>query len=319
MLKTHPVVAAEKENLHPRNLHRGRYDFKILLKTAPELSNFIKINKFGSETIDFSDSQAVLALNKAVLQHYYEIKEWNFPKGFLCPPIPGRADYIHYAADLLSSTNGGKIPDGNKIKVLDIGMGANCVYPLLGSRIYAWNFIGTDIDPVSIESARRIISSNGLDQKIQCRHQIVSSHTFKGIFDKDEKFDLTICNPPFHVSAEKAQAGSMLKWKNLGIAKHKSEVLNFGGQNAELWCPGGEAAFITRMISESKAFGTNCCWFTSLVSKKENLPQLYNALERVGARAVKTIDMAQGQKVSRVLAWSFFTKPEVDYWKTARW
>jgi len=319
MLKKYPADATEKENLHPRNLHRGRYDFELLLKTAPKLSNFLKINKFGYETIDFSNRQAVLALNKAVIQHYYGIKEWDFPSGFLCPPIPGRADYIHYAADLLDSTNGGMLTDGNKIRVLDIGMGANCVYPLLGSRIYDWNFIGTDIDPVSIESAQRIISYNGLDQKIQCRQQIETTHIFEGIFDKKEKFDLTICNPPFHVSAEKAQAGSILKWKNLGITKHKFEVLNFGGKNAELWCPGGEAAFISRMIIESKAFSTNCCWFSSLVSRKKNLPELYNALERVGAQTVKTIDMTQGQKVSRILAWSFLTKPMFDSWKVACW
>lgn len=308
MLKKFPALLVEKENLHPRNLHRGRYDFKVLLKTAPALSNFLKINKFGSETIDFSDSQAVIALNKAIIQHYYGIKEWDFPPGFLCPPIPGRADYIHYAADLLSFTNGGKLADGNKIRVLDIGMGANCVYPLLGSRIYDWNFVGTDINLKSIESAQHIINSNKLEQKIQCRHQISTDLIFKGIIDNKERFDLTICNPPFHVSAEQAAAGSILKWKNLGITRQKSEVLNFGGQNAELWCPGGEVAFITRMINESVEFSSNCCWFTTLVSKKENLPQLYKVLERVGAVAVKTIDMAQGQKISRVLAWTFLTK-----------
>ena len=319
MLKKFPALSVEKENLHPRNLHRGGYDFKVLLKTAPELSNFLKINKFGSETIDFGDSRAVLALNKAIIQHYYGIKEWDFPKGFLCPPIPGRVDYIHYAADLLSSTNGGKLTDGNKIRVLDIGMGANCVYPLLGSRIYNWNFVGTDINPKSIESAQHIINFNGLEHKIQCRQQVATNLIFKGIINKKEHYDLTICNPPFHVSAEQAVAGSTLKWKNLGVTRRKSEALNFGGQNAELWCSGGEVEFISRMINESEAFSSNCCWFTSLVSKKENLPQLYRVLERIGAVTVKTIDMAQGQKVSRVLAWSFLTKSAFDSWKVTRW
>jgi len=97
--KIHPEV---KSRLHPRSKHINRYDFKKLIEGFPELESFVKPNKFGDESIDFSDPKAVICLNKALLKHHYGIEHWLIPEGYLCPPIPGRADYIHHIADLLS-------------------------------------------------------------------------------------------------------------------------------------------------------------------------------------------------------------------------
>ena len=82
------------------------------------------------------------------------------------------------------------------------------------------------------------------------------------------------------------------------------------GQNAELWCPGGEIKFIASMIEQSAEFASQCLWFTSLVSKKDNLKPLYKLLEKAKVAEVRTIDMAQGQKVSRFIAWSFIKKSQ---------
>lgn len=55
------------------------------------------------------------------------------------------------------------------------------------------------------------------------------------------------------------------------------------------------------MIEESKGFAKQVMWFTSLVSRGENLPPLYRALTDVGA--VKVVkEMARGQKQSRFIA-----------------
>ncbi len=75
--------------------------------------------------------------------------------------------------------------------------------------------------------------------------------------------------------------GSERKRRNLGL--NKDDALNFGGQQQELWCEGGEVAFIKKMIEESKGFAKQVMWFTSLVSRGENLPPLYRALTDVGA------------------------------------
>ncbi|RZM16086.1 MAG: 23S rRNA (adenine(1618)-N(6))-methyltransferase RlmF [Pedobacter sp.] len=296
-------MAEEKKLLHPRNKHKSRYDFAALVKSLPELRVYVRINPYGDESIDFADSAAVKTLNKALLKKDYEINFWDIPDGYLCPPIPGRADYIHYLADVLASTNGGEIPRGKQVKVLDIGTGANCVYPIIGHQTYGWSFVGTDVDKKAIQSARNIISSNPtLAADVQIRQQPNPEHIFKGIIKPSERFDITLCNPPFHASAEEAAAGSQRKLNNLGKSK---QVLNFGGQHIELWYPGGEVSFVRTMISESEELADQCKWFTSLVSKSANLPFIYTLLERAGVAQVKTVEMAQGQKISRFVAWTF--------------
>jgi 23S rRNA (adenine1618-N6)-methyltransferase len=296
----------EKTNLHPRNPHRSQYDFKALVEACPELLPFVFINKYESQTIDFANPNAVKMLNKAILQHFYAISYWDIPPHYLCPPIPGRADYIHYVADLLASSDKGIIPQGKTVKVLDIGVGANCVYPIIGTHEYGWNFVGSDIDPVAIQSAQKIIQNNStISGKIEVRLQNHSDHFFRGIIQADEVFDVSICNPPFHASLEEATTGTQRKIKNLSGKKSQKPTLNFGGQNAELWCEGGEENFIKKMIEESATMPHKCRWFTSLVSKKEHLPSIYQALKRIKAIEVRTIDMAQGQKISRIVAWRF--------------
>jgi 23S rRNA (adenine1618-N6)-methyltransferase len=296
----------EKTNLHPRNPHRSRYDFKALVEACPGLLPFVFINKYESQTIDFANPNAVKMLNKAILQHFYGISFWEIPPHYLCPPIPGRADYIHYVADLLASSNEGIIPQGKTVKVLDIGVGANCVYPIIGTHEYGWGFVGSDIDPVAIQSAQNIIQNNPtISDKIEVRLQNIPDHFFKGIIQADEVFDVSICNPPFHASLEEATTGTQRKIKNLSGKKSPKPTLNFGGQNAELWCEGGELSFIQKMIYESAIVATQCRWFTSLISKKEHLSSIYQALKRIKAIEVRTIDMAQGQKISRIVAWRF--------------
>ncbi|MEZ0181812.1 23S rRNA (adenine(1618)-N(6))-methyltransferase RlmF [Flavobacterium oncorhynchi] len=308
---------SQKDNLHPRNIHRTRYDFELLISNCPELKAFISINKYGIETIDFSNPLAVKTLNKALLQTYYEIQNWDIPKNYLCPPIPGRADYIHYIADLLAETNNGQIPDGNSVLGLDIGTGANLIYPILGNSIYNWSFVATDIYKTSIENCSKIIEANPkLIDAISLQQQTESRFIFKNIIIPEDRFTFTMCNPPFHASAEEANKSTSRKVSNLNPKEKKNTnpVLNFGGQNAELWCNGGEIGFVTQMIYESVKYASQVLWFTTLVSKKENLSSIYKTLKKVNAVSVKTIEMSQGQKNSRIVAWSFLSKPEQQKW-----
>jgi len=312
-----PVVL-EKQNLHPRNLHRSRYDFKALIGSNPQLGPFVAVNQYRNESIDFANPAAVKALNKAILKHFYKINDWDIPAGYLCPPIPGRADYIHYLADLLAGDTA-KLPKGANIVGLDIGVGANCVYPIIGHQSYGWRFVGSDIDKKAIASAQRIVDLNTtLKPFIECRLQQDTSHIFKGIVESSDRFDFTMCNPPFHASLAEATAGTKRKLTNLGLNKKAQKVdLNFGGQQSELWCVGGEKTFISKMIEQSVEMGGQCLWFTSLVSKSATLPVLYQVLKRVKAVEVKTIEMSQGQKQSRFIAWTFLSAEQQQAWKRA--
>jgi 23S rRNA (adenine1618-N6)-methyltransferase len=293
--------------MHPKNKHQGRYDLEMLSLSNPALKDFVKPNAYNELSIDFANPQAVKALNKALLAHDYQIAEWDIPDQFLCPPIPGRADYIHYLADLIDADK------SKKMTGLDIGVGANAIYPLIGHREYGWDFIGADINANAIKNAQAIVDANGLNNRIQFRLQSNEHQIFKGIIQADDAFDFSMCNPPFHASLEDAQAGTHRKMN--GLAKNAGKQptktinakLNFGGQSAELVCEGGELGFIERMIKESALYKNQCRWYTTLVSKASNLPKIERSLKAIEAKKIKIVEMSQGQKQSRFVAWSYIT------------
>lgn len=316
-----PAAPREKASLHPRNRHQGRYDFPQLIKSTPELGAFVIINPYGKESIDFANPAAVRVFNRALLKAFYGIAHWDIPADYLCPPIPGRADYLHFLADLLAEHNAGVIPRGAAVRVLDIGTGANCVYPLIGHGDYRWHFLGSDIDKTAIAAAQAIVQANGLGKSISLRQQGNPRQILLGLLKSEERFDLTMCNPPFHASLDEAQRGSQRKWRALGKAdpKRKLPVLNFGGQAAELWCEGGEVRFVTQLIAESAQVAHQVLWFSSLVSKASNLPAIESALKKAGALHSHVVEMSQGQKQSRFVAWTFQDQAQQAAWRQARW
>jgi 23S rRNA (adenine1618-N6)-methyltransferase len=303
------------KTLHPRNKHRQGYDFTALCAAVPALTSFVRDNGYGQLSIDFANPAAVKTLNQALLTHHYRIAHWQLPDGFLCPAVPGRVDYLHYLADLLAELNKNKPPVGNKIQLLDIGCGANLIYPLLAQAEYGWKVTASELEPQAVTAAQALIEQNQLQHKITLRQQQTPTRIFHGIIQNSDFFDLTLCNPPFHTSAQQALAGTERKAKNLG--QQKAE-LNFAGRSHELWCEGGEAEFIRLMIDESQTYAQQVLWFSSLVSKRENLPVLQQQLNKLGARH-QVIEMQQGQKQSRILAWSFMTEKQRLLWAQFNW
>lgn len=310
--RKHPEA---KSQLHSRSKHKERYDFPQLIKSSPALASFVKVNEYGDESINFFEPHAVKALNKALLLHHYELDYWDIPSQYLCPPIPGRADYLHYMADVLAEYQGGKVPKGPQVKCLDIGVGANCVYPLIGHKTFGWSFVGSDIDPAAIEAAQHILDKNaGLNKHIELRLQQKSHNLFPGIIRPGEKFDLCISNPPFHSSQAEAEAANLRKNRNLKGKKSSKPRLNFSGQSHELWCEGGEVKFVGDMIRQSLGFAKDVRVFSSLVAKEVHLEPLYRVLKKVEAVGFKTLPMGQGNKKSRILVWTFLSREERLAW-----
>lgn len=294
-----------KDTLHPRNRFRGGYDFPTLIAASPPLAEFVRPNAHGNASVDYADPPAVKALNRALLIRTYGLTTWDVPPGYLCPPIPGRSDYLHHAADLISASRDAAGSQVATVRALDVGMGANCIYPLIGASEYGWRFVGTETDPVALRWARSLVARNPtVANLIECRLQPSPRECFNGVIKRGEHFDLSMCNPPFHASASAAEEASRRKRRHLS-GRTRAPVLNFGGQAGELWCEGGELAFVSRMIHESVAFARQCRWFTTLVSKSEHLPRLSQVLREAEAPEVRTIDMSHGQKKSRILAWTF--------------
>ncbi|CAL2104528.1 Ribosomal RNA large subunit methyltransferase F [Tenacibaculum sp. 190130A14a] len=283
---------SKQKSLHLQNIHNNGYDFEILVSKYSKLEKFV-IEKFGKKTIDFSNPVAVKEFNKALLFAYYGITYWEFPDENLCPPIPGRVDYIHHLADLLEGKE--------NVKVLDIGTGATCIYPLLGNSVHNWDFVASDIDSKSLANAQEIIDKNELSNQIELRFQKDENHILKGIVNKEDQFTVTMCNPPFYKSAEEARGANRRKSRNLG----NNAVRNFAGNANELWYIGGEKAFLHTYLYESSQLPKASTWFTSLVSKKENVESLQNSGKKLGVKEFKVIPMSQGNKVTRIVCWRF--------------
>lgn len=299
--------------MHKRNKHQGRYALDELKLTLPELESYIFVNDHGIESIDFFDPEAVKLLNKALLMKHYDVTFWDIPQGYLTPPVPGRADYIHHLADLLDQ------PRGSKIRVLDIGVGANCVYPIIGHREYGWTFVGSESDDIAYDNAVQIVKQNqGLSEAIDLRKQENKNRFFQGIIRKEEVFEFSMCNPPFYKSAKEAKAANRKKFRSLNPKSTRSKNLNFGGQANELWVDGGEEQFIHNMIHESRQFSTSCFWFTTLVSKEGILQSVFKAFKKAKVEEYKTIEMSQGNKKSRFVAWTFLDLKQRQIWKEAR-
>lgn len=301
--------------LHPRNKHHHPYDFAALCAAVPALTVFVRDNGYGLLSIDFANPAAVKTLNQALLKQLYSVDHWQLADGFLCPAVPGRVDYLHYLADLLALLNKNKVPAGSKVQLLDTGCGANLIYPLLAQAEYGWKVTASELEPEAVSAAQQLIDQNQLQHKIALRRQHNAEHIFHGIIQPDDLFDLTLCNPPFHTSAEQALAGSERKARNLG---QKSAELNFAGRSHELWCDGGEAAFIRLMINESQSYAQQVLWFSSLVSKQQNVPALQQLLNKLGAQH-QLIEMQQGNKQSRIVVWSFMPEKQRQLWAQFRW
>ncbi|SCX88191.1 23S rRNA (adenine1618-N6)-methyltransferase [Nonlabens sp. Hel1_33_55] len=275
--------------MHLRNVHRYGYDFVKLAESHPALEPHFTKTLDGATTIDFSKPESILEFNTALLKHHYNIKYWKLPAGSLYPPIPGRADYIHHISDLIGK--------GEKTG-LDIGCGASAIYPILGNAIYNYKMVGCDVDETSIAHAKDNTLKN---PEIEIRHQVNRSNILQGIIKDGEKFDFVMCNPPFYASAEEAEKENLKKQRKLGTSE---ESRNFAGMSHELWCNGGEALFVKRLIKESADFKEQVGWFTSLLSRKRNVPKLEKLAKKLKAE-VQVITMQTGNKESRILAWRF--------------
>ncbi|MCH2229285.1 MAG: 23S rRNA (adenine(1618)-N(6))-methyltransferase RlmF [Crocinitomicaceae bacterium] len=313
--KNQPI---KKMKLHPRNRNREKYNLSALVEVVPELTNYIVPNKAGEDSVDFSNPKAIRLLNQAIFHYYYDVKKWKFPVENLCPPIPGRADYIHYIADTLSESNFGKIPVGRNIKILDIGVGASCIYPLIGTTEYKWSFIASDISQQSIDSSKQIAGKNpSIEDKIEFRLQNSPNNIFKGILRQTEKIEAVICNPPFHPSSKEAEKVTRRKVKNL--TGNRVNEIDLAGIHDELICDGGEYKFIKNMVKESEKISRKCLWFSSLVSKQSNLKAIQKLLQNTRVKRVKIIPMGTGNKSTRIIAWTYLSKEDQKNWRETRW
>ena len=290
--------------MHAQNPYAERYDLKRLANAHSPLQEHIVLNPSGQQTIDFTVSDAVYELNKAMLLADYKLGDYHLPKGYLIPPVPSRLEYLLHLRDFISEKF--KVDKAAQLRGLDIGAGANGIYCILGVQHFNWSMIGAESDAVAVKTAsENMLLTTALKDKIEIRHQENKSFLFKNIIQPKEQFDFSVCNPPFHSSKDEALKGSLKKHNNLGSPSDRNtHLLNFEGQANELWCNGGEALFIKRLIKESLGFKSQVKVFSSLVSKADSLAAIEKQLKKAKANH-QIIPMDLGNKKSRIVVWWF--------------
>lgn len=356
--RTYGVNERQSQGPHPRNSFKGSYDMDQLCNAFPPLSKYIirpdhdnnsknKEQRLLRPTIKFADPEAVRALNTALLvSHYGILPSYSdiLPRDALVPPVPGRADYVHHIADILAeSSKACNTPNDHSIQGFDVGTGASAIYPLIANSVYGWKMIGSDVNPPSIKSAADIVKDNSLQEVVDVRLQSSNGKIFDSVWRLNEEFDFTMCNPPFYPSLEAFHAENSRKVR--GLAKSvanrgrkgssskskESKIIgkvtsnNFGGTSSELWCDGGEVTFVKRMIDESKRYKDRCLWFTSLVSRKENLAKIEQYLRMKNSRQrlnvvaqTHKVSMGAGAKSTSIIMWTYFDEMERQRWASRR-
>ncbi|WBW73249.1 23S rRNA/U6 snRNA (adenine-N(6))-methyltransferase Mtl16 [Schizosaccharomyces osmophilus] len=267
-------------------------DFQKLSQEYPPLQHFLQEGH-----IDFWDQGAVLTLAKAILKVYFSL-ELSLPKNRLCPMVPNRVLYLDYIESLLQST----IVDFDNEKVigLDIGTGASCIYPLLGCKLYSFNFLATEIDSSSYDAACSNVMNNRLEDKIKLEHRCEAA-SFLSRYPSGQEFTFVICNPPFYGSNEE-------------IFNNKDRLPNSicSGSKNEMITQGGEVEFARRILQESKC-RREILWFTCLLGKKSSLADLIHDLrdEKIDNYGIYEIHV--GKTKRWILSWSFSRRRPLNH------
>ena len=280
--------------MHPKNPFNQDYNFDDLIAQHPPLKPFVFENEYGNKTIKFANREAVTALNTALLKEHYGITYYSIPENNLCPPVPGRLDYLLHVADLVEKED---------IHLLDIGTGANLIYPILANRHFNWKSTASEVNLDSLKNAQEIIAKNETLKDVELRHQQFKNNILEHLINAEDNFDVVVCNPPFFKNRTDAEKSNLRKFENLQLTEANTQ--NFGGLSNELWYKGGEEAFIKKMAEESVQFKDQVQWFTAIVSQKENLKNIKRAINKTKPTEVRIVEMEQGNKLSRFIAWTF--------------
>ncbi|KAJ7461592.1 S-adenosyl-L-methionine dependent methyltransferase [Mycena latifolia] len=280
--------------MHPRNIYRLPPNFRELAEAYPSLEPCL-ISHPGGFSIDFKDEVSQRRLTEALLHRDFGIS-LDIPMNRLCPPVPNRLNYVLWIQDLIHST--GSLV-GRSVLGIDIGTGASAIYPLLSCKMNPdWLFIATDVDEFSLNSARANVERNDLLKRIQVFETTPEAPIFAPLHvDPSSRVDFTMCNPPFYSSHEDVAASA--------DAKEFEPNAVCTGADVEMITPGGESAFVRRMVDESIQLGDRCRWYTSMLGKMSSLTEVVGALREHAIENYGITEFIQGSTRRWAVVWSF--------------
>ncbi|KAL2260433.1 hypothetical protein VTK26DRAFT_5546 [Humicola hyalothermophila] len=282
-----------------RQLYVSEPDFNQLAKEDAAFAAFLN----GNGQLDFTNPAATMQLTKTLLDLDFGLK-LELPKDRLCPPVPNRHNYILWLKDLMDSTSYDQ--PGRRLCGLDVGTGASCIYPLLGTAQRPWCFVATDIDAKSLSYAKRNIELNGLRDRIRLLERKVDDPLVPLGEAGIQSIDFVMMNPPFYDSEDDMLASAK--------KKERPPFSACTGAPVEMVCDGGEVAHVGRLLRESLVLRDRVQWYTSMLGKLSSLEALVEQLHANGIDNYAVTEFVQGTKTRRwALGWSFGPMRPADH------
>ncbi|KAF8972036.1 hypothetical protein BDZ97DRAFT_1650372 [Flammula alnicola] len=280
--------------MHARNPYREPPDFISLADAYEALQqHLISDSRSHRKTIDFKDAEGQRRLTEALMFRDFGVK-LHIPSNRLCPPVPNRMNYVLWIQDIVHAHREVLERRPRSIRGIDIGTGATAIYPFLACKLEQdWQFVATELDDESFESARANVSTNGMDSRIDVRKASAKGDIFFPLEENVQtSFEFSMCNPPFYGSAQEVAESAQ--------AKELPPSAVCTGTDIEMIYPdGGEAGFVGRMVDESERFQTRCKWYTSMLGK------MFSVVSIVEITNYAITEFVQGQTRRWAIGWSF--------------
>ncbi|KAF8972055.1 hypothetical protein BDZ97DRAFT_1692548 [Flammula alnicola] len=304
--------------MHPRNPYCEPPDFISLADAYEALRpHLISESRSHRKTIDFKDAEGQRRLTEAIMFRDFGVI-LHIPSNRLCPPVPNRylsasvwpprtsaniicrMNYVLWIQDIVHAHREVLERRPRSIRGIDIGTGATAIYPFLACKLEQdWQFIATELDDESFESARANVSTNGMDSRIDVRKASAKGDIFFPLEENVQTFfEFSMCNPPFYGSAQEVAESAQ--------AKELPPSAVCTGTDIEMIYPdGGEAGFVGRMVDESERFQTRCKWYTSMLGKMFSVVLIVEVLRQRSITNYVITEFVQGQTRRWAIGWSF--------------
>lgn len=290
---TSRAPANNNARMHPRNPYRGKDpNHEQLVDQFPELKQYLRPAKRKGDRPTLAlttNPAAAIAYNCALLKRDFGIN-WSIPVGRLCPPIASRVNYVLWVQDLIKLNRPKTQPSVDRVVGIDIGTGANAIYPLLGTALDStWHFVATDVDESALSLAKKNMEANPrLQRRIKLKRVSEDARVQAALPPGDGMIDFCMCNPPFFESA-----------LDVRIRPDGSTA----GTRSELVCQGGEEGFVSGIVRDSVKLGRRVRWYTSMFGKKASVKSTLKLIREAGFTNIATTQFLQGRTTRWGIAW----------------
>jgi len=286
--------------MHPRNPYKQKKpDFKALAVKYDFFRQFVSTTLSGKCVLDFKRPEALKALLKVLLREDFDI-DIDIPVDRLIPTLPLRINYLLWIEDLLKLFFPNVAPE--KFLGIDVGAGASCIYAILGSKFFGWNFISLEVDDVSLSFASSNVEANDLASRVRL-NRVSPEERFHDVLTRvlkpedADRIPFLVCNPPFFADDCEMREGTTRKEERPQPWSVSS------ASSVESVTVGGEVGFVRRLIESSLLIRSRVGIYTTMLGKQSSISPLKIFLRSHHINQIGSYEFCQGRTMRWGLCW----------------